>query len=65
MLELALAKGCVLNGDGRLCFPTAFVEDILIGACREMTIYGRDAAYDINLRGTEVSYSTAGQAVSV
>jgi trimethylamine--corrinoid protein Co-methyltransferase len=65
MTELALAKGCTMNGDGRLCFPRAFVEDILAGACREMTIYGRDPAYDINLRGTEVSYSTAGQAVSV
>jgi len=65
MVELALAKGCTLSDDGRLCFPRAFVEDIIAGACREMTIYGRDAAFDIHLRGTEVSYSTAGQAVSV
>ena len=65
MLELALAKGCRLRDDGRLCFPRAFVEDIIAGACREMTIYGRDPAFDIHLRGTEVSYSTAGQAVSV
>jgi trimethylamine--corrinoid protein Co-methyltransferase len=65
MAELALAKGCTMTAEGRLSFPRAFVEDILSGACREMTIYGRDPAYDINLRGTEVSYSTAGQAVSV
>ena len=65
MVELALAKGCTLSDDGRLRFPHSFVEDIIAGACREMTIYGRDPAYDIHLRGTEVSYSTAGQAVSV
>ncbi len=65
MAELALARGCTLNGDARLCFPHAFVEDIIAGACREMTIFGRDPAFDIHLRGTEVSYSTAGQAVSV
>jgi len=65
MVELALAKGCSVDDDGRLCFPRAFVEDIVAGACRQMTIHGRDPAYDINLRGTEVSYSTAGQAVSV
>jgi len=65
MAERAEAAGCTFNGDGRLCFPRSFVEDILAGACREMTIYGRDPAYDIHLRGTEVSYSTAGQAVSV
>ena len=65
MVELALAKGCDLSDDGRLRFPRAFVEDIIAGACREMTIYGRDPAFDIHLRGTEVSYSTAGQAVSI
>lgn len=65
MTELAVAKGCALGDDGRLRFPHAFVEDIIAGACREMTIFGRDPAYDINLRGTQVSYSTAGQAVSV
>jgi len=65
MVGLALEKGCTLGDDGRLRFPRAFVEDIVAGACREMTIFGRDPAFDINLRGTEVSYSTAGQAVSV
>ncbi len=55
MVELALETGCTLSDDGRLCFPRAFVEDIVAGACREMTIYGRDPAFDINLRGTEVS----------
>ncbi len=65
MLELALEKGCTLGEDGRLRFPRAFVEDIVAGACREMTIFGRDPAFDIHLRGTDVSYSTAGQAVSI
>ena len=65
MLELALAKGCTVNEHDRLCFTRAFVEDVIAGACREMTIYGRDPAFDIHLRGTEVSYATAGQAVTV
>jgi trimethylamine--corrinoid protein Co-methyltransferase len=65
MLDLALAQGCWLNEHNRLCFPRAFVEDVIAGACREFTIYGRDPAFNIKLGGTNVHFSTAGQAVTV
>ncbi len=41
------------------------VEDTIASACRAFTIHGRDPAYDMTLRGTEVHYATAGEAVSV
>jgi len=65
MLELALAKGCWLNEHDRLCFPRAFVEDIIAGAAKAFTIYARDPAFNIELGGTKVSFSTAGQAVTI
>lgn len=65
LLALALEKGCWLNEHGRLCFPRALVEDVVDGACKEFTIYGRDPAFDIQLGGSKVSYSVAGQAVTM
>jgi trimethylamine:corrinoid methyltransferase-like protein len=52
LVELAEAKGCWLNAEGRICFPRAFVEDVIAGACHEFTLHGRDPAYDIALGAT-------------
>ncbi|MEM7343758.1 MAG: trimethylamine methyltransferase family protein [Chloroflexota bacterium] len=65
MLEIALEKGCWLNEHNRLCFSHDFVEDIIANACQKFTIHGRDPAFDINLGGTDVHFSTAGQAVTI
>ncbi len=65
MLDLALDKGCWLNKHDRLCFSPAFVEDVIAGACKAFTIYARDPAFNIELGGTKVSFSTAGQAVTI
>ncbi len=65
MLDHALPKGCRLNEHDRLCFPRALVEDVIAGACKAFTLYGRDPAFDLELEGTKVHYSTAGQAVTI
>ncbi|MCP5096351.1 MAG: trimethylamine methyltransferase [Chloroflexi bacterium] len=65
MVKLALDKGCWLNEHDRLCFPRAFVEDIIANACRSFTIYARDPTFNIELGGNKVSFSTAGQAVTI
>ncbi len=65
LIALAEAKGCWLNDEGRICFPRAFVEDVIAGACHEFTIHGRDPAYDIALGGDRVHFATAGEAVTI
>ncbi len=65
MLDRAMESGAWLNEHERLCFSPAFVEDVIAAAPGEFTIYARDPAYDIHLGGSRVSYSTAGQAVSI
>ena len=65
LVALAEAKGCRLNAEGRICFPRAFVEDVIAGACHQFTIHGRDPAYDIALGGDKVHFATAGEAVTV
>ena len=65
MVELATAQGCTLNAHNRLCFPRAFVEDIIAGAAREVTLYARDGKSDLHLNGERVHYGTGGAAVKV
>jgi trimethylamine--corrinoid protein Co-methyltransferase len=61
--ELALAKGCHLNDRGRLCYPKAFMEDVLAGAARTVTLYGQDPKHDFEIGGQAVRYGTGGAAV--
>ena len=67
LLDIALAKGCVVNEHGRLCFPRALVEDVIAGAAREYVVHargGRAPAYDIRAGGNRVHFCTAGSAVT-
>lgn len=61
--DLALSKGCHLNAEGRLCYPKAFMEDILAGAARTVTLYGQDPKHDFEIGGRAVRYGTGGAAV--
>ncbi len=66
VVELAIAKGCVVNAHGRLSFPRALVEDIVAGAAREYVIHSRGPAHaDIHVGGNRVHYATSGEAVSI
>ncbi|MEM6308756.1 MAG: trimethylamine methyltransferase family protein [Pseudomonadota bacterium] len=57
--------GAILGDDGRVRFPRAVVEQALATACREITLCGRDPAFDMLLKDTRVHYGTAGAAVHV
>ena len=61
--DRALAAGCTLNEQGRLCFSPAFVEDIIAGAARQFTLYGRDPKHDLEIGGKRVFFSTCGESV--
>ncbi|GAB5467402.1 MAG: trimethylamine methyltransferase family protein [Rhodospirillales bacterium] len=61
--EIALAKGARLNGEGRLCYPAALVEDIVAAAAKGFVFHGRDPSHDIELGGERVYYGTGGAAV--
>lgn len=64
-VEILTTAGAILGDDGRLRFPRALVEDMLAVAARDLTLHGRDPAYDLELSGTRVHFGTAGAAVHV
>ncbi len=64
-VEILTGAGAILGEDGRIRFPRQLVEDMLAVAARDITLFGRDEKYDLNLSGTKVHYGTAGAAVHV
>ncbi len=62
-IDAQTAIGVRLGDDGRLRYPQALVEDVLAQAPRQITLFGRDPAHDLDLSGTRVHYGTAGAAV--
>ncbi len=62
-IEYLTRAGANLGDDGRIRIPRALVEDMLALACTDLTLCGRDPAYDLQLNGTRVHYGTAGAAV--
>jgi trimethylamine--corrinoid protein Co-methyltransferase len=65
VVDQALARGCRLSEDGRLCFPESFVEDVVAGAGRNFVLHGRSPEHDIEVGGSKVYYGTGGAAVQV
>ncbi|MDP6969734.1 MAG: trimethylamine methyltransferase family protein [Gammaproteobacteria bacterium] len=63
LLKQALGKGAKKNSLGRLSFPAAMVEDIVAGACKTFTFYGRDPKHDIQVGKDRVYFGTGGAAV--
>ncbi len=67
LLDIALPKGCVLNEQGRLCFPRALIEDVIAGAARDYVVHARGSRapdYDVRAGGNRVHFCTAGSAVT-
>lgn len=62
-IDAMVGAGAILGDDGRLRYPRSVVEDALAKAARDLTLHGRDTAYDMDLSGTRVHYGTAGAAV--
>ena len=63
VIDQALAAGCHLNAEGRLCYPRAFVEDIIDGAAKSFPLYGRNPEHDFECGGDRVYFGTGGAAV--
>ena len=61
--QQALDCGAFLNDAGRLCYPATMVEEIIAGACKQFTFFGRDNKHDIEVGGDRVYYGTGGAAV--
>lgn len=64
-VEAMVNAGAELGADGRLRYPRSLVEDMLATAARNITLCGRDPAYDLDLSGNRVHFGTAGAAVHV
>lgn len=56
----AVAAGCRVDGDGRLRFPRALVEDVIARSRRSFTLQGIDPIHDIEIGGKRVHTGTGG-----
>ncbi|MEE8165319.1 MAG: trimethylamine methyltransferase family protein [Myxococcota bacterium] len=65
VIELAREKGLTITGDQRILFSRAYIDDMVAGAARNFTLYGRERRYDLELTGSKVHFGTAGAAVFV
>ncbi|MGI9464566.1 MAG: trimethylamine methyltransferase family protein, partial [Aestuariivirgaceae bacterium] len=65
VVDKALELGCRLNDAGRLCFPAAFIEDVIAGAPERFVLHGQKAGRDFEIGGDRVYYGTGGAAVQV
>ena len=48
-IDNMVKAGAILGDDGRLRYPRSLVEDALASANRNVTLYGRDQKYDLDL----------------
>ena len=65
LVEAATKQACIINNEGRLCFPRSLVEDVIARTKRDFVLYGRNPKHDIELSGNKVNLFGAGEAVSV
>ena len=62
MVELVTDAGGWMKDDGRLCYPTSLVEDILARAQRTFVMPGQTAEHDLEVGGQRVHTGTGGAA---
>ena len=55
--------GAVCGDDGRVRFSRMLIEDTIAKASRQITLYGQDEQFDLELSDTKVHFGTAGAAV--
>lgn len=58
-----LAVGAIDNGEGRVLFPPALVNEAIDQAAKTFTLHGRDPARSIEVGGNKVYFGTGGAAV--
>ncbi|MEO1193143.1 MAG: trimethylamine methyltransferase family protein [Pseudomonadota bacterium] len=64
-VEVCTAAGAIYGDDGRLRFPRAMVEDMLVKAWRHQPLFAQDPKYDLLPMGAQVYYGTAGAATQI
>ncbi len=64
-VDAMTAKGCTMDGAGRLRIPRALVEDTLANCARDFVLHGRDPKHDMEPSGNKVYFGTAGAAVHI
>ncbi|MGB2125603.1 trimethylamine methyltransferase family protein [Planktomarina sp.] len=62
-IDIMVGAGAILGDDGRLRYPRALIEDMLVKANREITLCARNPKHDLHLSEKKVHYGTAGAAV--
>ena len=65
LTELALARGCRLSDQGRLCFPPGLIEEVIDATPKSFVLHGRTPGRDVEVDGDKVHYSTGGMAVQM
>ncbi len=65
IIEIAREKGLTITDDDRILFSRAYIDDMVAGAARNFTLYGRERQHDMELTGSKVHFGTAGAAVSI
>lgn len=58
--DLAVAAGCRVSAQNRLCFPPALVEEAIAGTGRLPALYGRTPGQRIPLDGSRMLYGHSG-----
>jgi len=66
VIQIATECGCTVSDFGRLCFPKALIEDVLVKAANEYVVHSRNSAHaDLHVGGYRVHYATSGEAVTI
>ena len=65
ILQYAIPGGCILGEDNRLRFPRGLVEDLIDVSANDYVSYAPDPAFDMEVSGERVYFSTAGESVSI
>ena len=55
--------GATLDSNGRLKFSRSLVEDMIDASRKDLTLFGREEKFDLNISGKKVFFGTAGAAV--
>ena len=62
-VEYMTKLGAAYGEDGRVRFPRRLIDHVLSICARDITLYGKDPAHDLDLSGNRVHFGTAGAAV--
>lgn len=67
LLDIVLPKGAEMSAEGRLCFPTALMEDLIAGAANGYVVHARGARAgrdDMECTANKVYFCNSGTAVT-